>query len=106
MEVGKGKPLVRISQNHRNSQRKKNQKRNHRLLRLLVLRTDLKEQSLAALLGDGNLLTQVGPFCSPMWVHFSRRLPIVPGGAVSFRYEDGTDKTIKPPEATTIAAAK
>jgi hypothetical protein len=39
------------------------------------LRTDPKEETLAALLRVGNLLTQVGPFCSPMWVHFSRRLP-------------------------------
>ncbi len=55
--------------------KKKKQKEKRRLLRLLVLRTDPKEETLAAFLRVDNLLTQVGPLCSPMWVHFSRRLP-------------------------------
>ncbi len=59
--------------------KKKKQKEKRRLLRLLVLRTDPKEETLAAFLRVDNLLTQVGPFCSPMWVHFSRRLPDVGG---------------------------
>ena len=54
--------------------KKKKQKEKGRLLRLLVFCADLKEESLAALLRDGNLLTQVGPFYTPMWAHFSRRL--------------------------------